>query len=312
MRVALHHLDLAVEGEAPALAAAAELLGGFPPSAATGEPALAVRLRRAPPAPRPAGAQLFFHGVVRCFADGEDLLLWDGGSLARVAAGGRRVELAVADASLEDPYLFAHVFLLIALVLALRWHGLFHLHAGALVAPDGRGLLVVGGAGAGKSTLTVALLEQGCSYLGDDAVLVQAEGPRLLAFPRAFHLTRRSAAPFPRVLAHLADALSTGEKRRLDAGLVWPGRARSAMGAPWRILLTAIGGGAETSIEPADPAEAFGALVESSALVVVDSLPGARAQLEALRGLADPAQALHVHLGKDLLERPALAGRLLE
>ena len=102
-------------------------------------------------------------------------------------AGGGEITVDVAPESLRDGHVFSHVFLLIAVVVALRWRALFHVHAGALVSPGGSGILVAGGAGAGKSTLTLALLEAGCDYLGDDAVFLRARvDPAVLALPRAF------------------------------------------------------------------------------------------------------------------------------
>ena len=206
MRLCFHRMVLTVEGDARLVAAAAELLGALPIDDSARTPDLRVVLRASPSLPRPAGPRRFYHGIVDCHGEGEELTVWDGHSRARIAAAGGLVELDVADQSLRDGHFFAHVLLLIALVLALRWHGLFHLHAGALVAPDGRGILVAGPAGAGKSTLTLALLEAGCAYLGDDAVFLSARcgDEAVLALPRPFHVAPRTATAFPRIGALLS------------------------------------------------------------------------------------------------------------
>jgi len=313
-RLRFHGLRLSVEGDPRAVALAAELLGGLPVDPAPGAPDLRFTFRPSQPLPRPAGPRRFYHGVLACHADGDDLVLWDGHSIARVAAGGSRIEVDLADASLADGYVFAHVFLLVALVTALRWHGFFHLHAGALAAPDGRSILVAGGAGAGKSTLTLALLEAGCAYLGDDAVFLSARPGRdaVLALPRPFHVAPRTASAFPRVAALVTDLLPSGEKRRLDPRLAWPGKERATMASPSLLLLPRVSGAPATEIEPLPAAEALGALIESSTHVVVDGLPAGGEHLEVLRGVADGVRAFRVESGLDLLEHPAgTAARLL-
>lgn len=314
MRLRFHGLGLSVEGDPRAVAAAAALLERVP--AAGEEPVtdLRVVLRRSPAQGRPSGARAFYHGIVDCHAEDGALVLSDGFSRSRVAKGGALVEVDVADASLADGYLFAHVLLFISIVLALRWRGLYHLHAGAVVAPGGEGVLVAGHGGSGKSTLTLALLEVGCAHLGDDAVFLRADGNgvRVLAMPRPFHVAPRTAAAFPRVAALLTDLLPAGEKRRLDPRAAWPGRERETTDAPRTLLFPRITGAAETVVERVSSAEALGELVESSTLVVVDGLPGRDEHLEILRRVADGAEAFAVGLGRDLLEVPRIvAGRVL-
>jgi hypothetical protein len=314
IRLGFHQLSLSVEGEVRAVAAAEELLGWLPRATGAGPAELRLVLRASPARPRPAGPRLLYHGIVDVHGDGPDLLLWDGSSLARVAAGGQHIDVEVAEASLRDGYLFAHVLLLFALVLALRWHGLFHLHAGALQAPDGRRLLVSGAAGAGKSTLTLALVEAGCAYLGDDAVFLAAhgEGLAVLALPRPFHVAPRTASAFPRLLPLLGTTLPAGEKRRLDPRAAWPGRDRASLDGVDFLLLPAVAEAEVTSATPISAAEGMVALIESSALLVVDRLPGAAAQLELLRRCADQARSVALGLGRDLLQDPAgTAARLL-
>lgn len=51
------------------------------------------------------------------------------------------------------------------------------------VAIDGRAVLIEGPPGAGKSSLALALLDRGAALIGDDSVMLEAEGPRLLAHP---------------------------------------------------------------------------------------------------------------------------------
>lgn len=59
------------------------------------------------------------------------------------------------------------------LIRSNRW--VFSLHAASLVK-DGMGLLLCGQPGAGKSTLTLQLVDAGLRYAGDDVALVGADG----------------------------------------------------------------------------------------------------------------------------------------
>lgn len=51
------------------------------------------------------------------------------------------------------------------------------------VAIGGRGILIEGAPGTGKSSLALALVDRGAELVGDDGVLLSAEGARLVARP---------------------------------------------------------------------------------------------------------------------------------
>lgn len=307
MNRSIHGVQVAVTGSLPA-ALLGELLGGFPAGDPAREPDLAISLDPAGDAPAGGGRPLFFHGSVRAAELDGAVVLTDGHSTARVAPGGDRIELSVAPASLRDSHTFEHVLALIAVVLALRHRGLFHVHAAALVRADGRSVLVVGPAGSGKSTLALALLEHGgLDYLGDDTVLLAAreDGIAVLAWPRDFHVADRTAAAFPRLAALLGETYAPAGKRTLDARRAFAGRDRQVATAPAVLLIPELSGEPATTVEPVSAADAMGALIESSALVVIEGLPGAAAQLDILARSLAAARCLRVRLGTDLLDAPA-------
>jgi hypothetical protein len=298
---------------APSLA----LLGGLPDARVAADPALTVTLR--PTAERralPADARpSFFHGAVRAATRAGEVLLGDGASLLEVSADGRHLDGDVHAESLASPEGFAHSTLLLALAMALRHHRLFHLHAGASITPGGAPLLVVGDAGAGKSTVVLALAAAGCAYLGDDTVLLGGTParPRLHALPRRFHIAPATAAAFPEIAPLLGDRYGDAGKRLLDAARALPGKARLEAGPPCVVLLPRVAGGAVTSFERVPAAAALEDLVLSSALVAVDGAARAPEHLALLGAVVDGAVALRVALGRDLLLDPGRwAARALE
>jgi hypothetical protein len=64
-------------------------------------------------------------------------------------------------------------------------HAVFHC---AALIRDGEGVLLVAESGAGKTTLTLGLMERGWEPLGDDIALVDRQTLTIAAFPRCFHV----------------------------------------------------------------------------------------------------------------------------
>lgn len=56
-------------------------------------------------------------------------------------------------------------------------------HQASAVVIGGRALLITGRPGAGKSSLTLALLDRGAGLIGDDAVMLTPKGEQLIAAP---------------------------------------------------------------------------------------------------------------------------------
>lgn len=310
--IALHDLVVVVEDRLPGTPSAA-LLGRFPAAPSGAPPALRLRLRPCAEARRPPAdsAPSFFHGAVRAATSGGAFHLSDGDSLLTVSEGGDAIEGEVHARSLADPLAFAHATLTLALLLALRHHGLFHLHAAALVSPGGATFLVAGDAGAGKSTVALALAAFGFRFLGDDAVLLgrRAGAVRLQALPRAFHVGPATAAALPTLSPHLGVHYGSTGKRFLDADAAFPGAAAMSSGLPEVLLLPEIGEEAETALERTTPADALGALLECSALLAADGAARPAEHLALLSAVADGARPWRVRLGRDLLAEPTAWAR---
>lgn len=249
----------------------------------------------------------FFHGIVQAYQRGDRFLLWDRAS--RVHLGGARVEAEIAPPEREITPGSAGAMIEIALALSLRGAGLFHMHAAGLSLASGESVLVVGGSGAGKTTTTLALLEAGARYLGDDAMYLVAtgDGVRAAAFPREFHLGPATLSAFPRIVPFAGPLGARRDKRPLDPRITFPDRRIATLSLdPGRViaLFPSITSEPATAIVPMARAEAFGLFLASSAALVIDGLAGRDENLAVLSTLLAASRCFELRLGRDALEDP--------
>jgi hypothetical protein len=296
----LHHITVqtrsTLEDDPGAL-----LLAGFPPAEDWRRPSLTIAFEAASePLLPPHGPALFTHGDISAHLDGGVAVVAGPGARLRISERGDRIDARLEPAAAASPREVAEGELMVALTLALRWHGLVHLHAGATVSPSGQVLVIVGTGGSGKSTLTAALVAAGHGYLGDDVVLV-APGGVLFAFPRPFHLSPASARA---VGVEAGPPRPSTGKGDLDASAAFPGRFRWFAQTPDLILLPRIARRPTTALEPASRSEALGALLSLSAFAA-SQIPGAAEQRARLAAVVDGARPLTVALGRDLLDDAA-------
>jgi hypothetical protein len=135
-------------------------------------------------------------------------------------------------------------------------------HAGAVAVRDA-GLLLSGPAEAGKSTLTAGLVCAGASYLGDEAVGIDAAAGRLLAYPKPLTLDPGSHHLFPD-LADIAVA-GSGTDRRWHVPVHAIRRDAVATDAPLtHVVLCQYESGATTALHELSRAETVYELAEQT------------------------------------------------
>jgi len=102
----------------------------------------------------------------------------------------------ITRAALTYPRILANTYTLFPLLLLLRTHGLYHLHAAAVLSPGGQICLFPASSRAGKTTLTTALGLAGWRPLADDSVLLRVSdaGVSLMPLRKEFHLDERLLA----------------------------------------------------------------------------------------------------------------------
>ncbi len=183
-----------------------------------------------------------------------------------------------------------------ALQLLMAPHGRWMTHAGA-VGHDGRGVLLVGRGGAGKSTLALSCALAGMEIVADDYVLLEAGPPRAHAMQSTAKLTEDSAerlglgegaidpAGFEPTLEGPAKALV--DIRPLAPGRLKPQLEIAAIVAP-RV--------AEPALEPISAGEGLRALAPST--IIQSGFHGAAA-LAALGELVRTVPSYRLSLSPD-------------
>lgn len=175
----------------------------------------------------------------------------------------------------------------------LRAHGGLALHAATLHGADGA-LLLGGAPGAGKSTLTLALLAAGFGYGGDDVALLDAQG-QVQGVPFAPAMKAGAArlvpglAPLPR-------------HRRPDGKWLRYPPVERAPGPDWRparwLVRLRRRPGAPATLTPMEPTAALGAFMKEAWSPTRTTSPAYFQALRALVARADCRELVYWDLGE--------------
>jgi len=184
------------------------------------------------------------------------------------------------------------------------------IHA-ALIARNGRGVLVAGPNGAGKSTSALSCLIAGFDYLGDDYIVLEGnphegfQGHSVYgcAFLEPHHLPR-----FPALIPYAISGPYPSEVKRLVLlRQAYP--AQLAASARLQFLLLPRIGSHPTAITRATKAEALRQLAPSSLLML--ARPNAAA-LTRMATLVEQLDCFWLDLGPDIEAIPTLVEKLLD
>ena len=130
-------------------------------------------------------------------------------------------------------------------------------HQASCVAIGGRGVLIEGPPGSGKSSLALALIDRGATLVGDDGVLLEAREGRLWALPppniaglleiRNVGLATLPAEPAPVALVLRLDPAAPRQPECAEEVLLagigvplirfWPDTPALALRAEWALNL---------------------------------------------------------------------------
>lgn len=192
-------------------------------------------------------------------------------------------------------------FFLLALLLLLRPHALYGLHASG-VSRNGRGLLFVGDSGCGKTTLTLACMRAGWCYISDDVLVLcrDEEGIAASAFRKGFSCDRELVQRFPELTLEAAATVAGGRKRQFSPDLVFPDRlaGRSIVGG---ICFPQVSSEPRTRMVSISETSAVVGMIRQSPGILTER-ESSRVQLDTLRQLAEQARAYKLVLGTDVFE----------
>jgi len=193
----------------------------------------------------------------------------------------------------------------------MKRRNMFTLHATALEY-HGRGLLIPGYSGCGKTTSLLSLLRSGYRYLSDDHPILRDSGTRLelLATPMTIDVTEQTIAFFPELRGALPGLLRQGVYKKSfhveDIFSSPPGRSC----VPAMILFPHLTNMPHSFLEPLHKSQALEALLPQ--VLLVHDEDAARREFQALSKLVQQTACYRLHFGQDVLDLPKLITPLLE
>lgn len=199
----------------------------------------------------------------------------------------------------------------LALTELLRHRGLYTIHATAL-EKNGRGVLIPGNSGRGKTTSFISLLRSGYRYLSDDHPLLRDAGTHvdLLPFPIKINVTEQTVKFFPELRTAPAQVLQPRfPKRAFHAEDVYPNSIGDCC-RPTLVLFPHVIDAPHSHLEILSKSRALEMLLPQ-ALLVYDS-EVAKREFQVLVKLVQQVDCYRLHFGRDILELPQLITPLLE
>ncbi|MBX7196319.1 MAG: hypothetical protein K1X94_29975 [Sandaracinaceae bacterium] len=282
-----------VDALARSLAPLDEALVLAPPSA----PELEVDLRFVRERETPPQGEHLARGASR-LPDG--VVLDTGAGWAAIRQGlPVRIEASVPT---EPSPVFARWMLTVAVFVAVRHLGLFHLHSGLVETSEG-GWLLVGSSGAAKSTTTLLLAASGLVPRADDIVLLDEREGRVFPVARPFHLSPDVVRAFPQ----WTRGAVAGARGKLDVPVARPDPAPVTI----RAIVILLGPGEHTEIGPCEPLDALGHLLGESATLFVDPVR-AKEHLDTLRRLVESVPLRTLRPGPEAISEPGRLRQALE
>ena len=147
-----------------------------------------------------------------------------------------------------------------------RLQHLHFIHAASL-SLRGQGIILVGDGKSGKTSLSVALMKNGFSYLSDEFAVIEPARKQLLAFPKCLYLRDDTFSFFPDLKARRREERSYhfGDEKRwlIDPKEIFYGKISSKANLRFFVFLHP-NFDKPSGLEAIDPVSAFSRLIECS------------------------------------------------
>ncbi len=190
----------------------------------------------------------------------------------------------------------------------LRPQGFLFIHAGAVGLPDGRGVLLTGRGGSGKSTSTLACLDSSLLYAGDDFLAVHPATQRVYSLYNVAKLEAGQFARFPQLQPLVYNkATMLTEKGQVFMADHFPEKIINTLHIE-AMLLPRFTGQPDTTLRVATTADGWRALVPST----VGLLHSTGDYAHAVADFARPLPTFWLETGTDLAQIPARIINLLQ
>jgi hypothetical protein len=251
-----------------------------------------------PPRRKPTGT---FEDV-NFYGSGDRMYLTFGDeSLVRIYPDRAMARGYVSPDHLTSPWTLSHRVFYVPVLEIIRALGGCYIHAGCVCRGD-ECILLCGGSGHGKSTLTYALSRARYSYLSDDAVFIQNglnSGLDMFAFPEKIKLDRNSRSHFPEFQGF------TRAPGKMEIPLKQTSIRNVAVGGrPFAILFVSLNHEKGSRIAQISRSEALLRLIGQS--VSITSREGIERNLDLLKRLVESSRSYDFQLGASFEGVPEL------
>ena len=247
---------------------------------------------------------LFRYNNLICCKKKKNYFFTDKKSLVFFNPDGGIVKGNISEDTLKNSRVFSHIFFYIILAEMLRYSGLYYLHS-SCVEKDGASILFPGNAGIGKSTISIAFVRMGFSYLSDDSILLKRIKKGVIAhpIPGDFHIDPAISERYSE-LSEIKKAFKYGKgpKRSFDPVIFYPD-SFVLRSKPNIIIFPEIVREARSVLMPLSSLQCLGRLIPSSLLVMMDKRI-AKEHLETLKILSTQCRAFQLLSGKDMILEP--------